>query len=203
MSIQLPTIEASYFTGMMACGHLESEPEVLNRLLDGSRHELVAALILGNEQMILVLIVGDKSSKHIHIDLVKESDYRTKEGQSRVTADEIQSRLAPLMGQPIAVSFFGRYRIPVASLPKGGLIDTLKFNVNTNDFSLTVTGSELSITGAPINKLSWKAGNEHVVVDLDGEINTTINKDYLIRLYDFLNIAFEGLVLPGGNYDSM
>lgn len=197
MPIKLPTINGAHFLGMSACGDLESEPDILEELFDDSQHELVAALALGGEQMVLALLVGSKASKHVHIDLVKESAYGKRD--TKVAVDEIHRRLEPFLGEPIAAKFFGRYRVPLDSLPDGGLINTLRFEVKFDAFSLATTGGELSITGAPIDSLDWKVRGDRVVVDLEGNINTNISDDYLVSIYESLDRAFKGLILAGGN----
>jgi hypothetical protein len=202
MPINLPTINDARFLGMTACGRLRPDRPNFGQIFDRPKPwGGVAEVGSGQDRLILGTHWGTKG--HIHIDYVRKDEYGDTSDSEQLRIEEIQDRLNRIVGEPISGTFLGRYRLPLSVLPERGLINASRFGFEHGQLSITMSGGELAIEGAPIQSLNWRIKkNSDIVIDLKGKMDTMIDHDYLIRYYDLLNQCLDILVLARvGNAD--
>jgi hypothetical protein len=113
--------------------------------------------------------------------------------------DDLKERLAPLNGLDAFAFTAARYAVPLASLPRRGMINTL-LGVSTGScgYELELQGSKFALQGDPLyTEMQWSLDEESGCVsgDLEGETETEINDDFLLEITSVLQNGIECFVL--------
>lgn len=205
MNINIFYPDDQQFLGLTACGRIQANSDLARQVLAlNSGREIATEEGADDNGMTLCAVWGKKADR-LHIDYVRSSEFKKwKIDVEGVSMESMQNDLGKLTGQRISGTFMGRYVVPISSIPPSGIIAFLSFETKSGKMSMSMTGAELAISGAPVDSLSWKLDRtkKHVTVDLRGKINREINSDYLTDLRATLDMAFKILVAqerPDGN----
>jgi len=101
------------------------------------------------------------------------------------------------MAQKIQVRAAGVFLLPFEKLPESSLIRVLSVESKTPKASMKLTGGAFSVTGAPIQKITWSLEDDgkEVEVRLRSTLKATVNEMYLVDLFRLLNESLQVLVL--------
>ena len=107
-----------------------------------------------------------------------------------------------VIGEQIEARVVGCFKIAQNELPDLGVISSMytEKKADTN-VTLRITGSTLSLTGVPVDKIVWwesDSDNGMLGVRIEGSMVTEITEDYLFRMWEWIREQFSLFVL--GNF---
>ena len=89
------------------------------------------------------------------------------------------------------------FSIPFHKLPESGFIRMLSVESKTPKVSMKLTGGTFSVTGAPIQRISWSSaqGDKEIEVRLRSIVKRTLDEPYLEELFRLLSESLQVFVL--------
>lgn len=189
MPILLPPDPGAYFRRFSACAHIDEPTGAMLRLVQNDDDIEKDAVYAG----LAYHVAASKWSNgigHIHFDIAKRSEL-PDDFNPDTDLDAVLASLDGFRGQEVSVSTRVRFVVPLADLPKSGIIGALQ-GVSTNlkgvDFALT--GARMSPDGELFSSLEWRLGRDNnISVTLYIQKSSVINDEYLV---DIMRIAVGG-----------
>ena len=181
-----------------ACGALDTDSkEILAAIKERKEEAIIASYKVGNSTAYIRVLLGGSSQKHVHIDVYKKEAFGKLPPKATHKRKDVEKILDQYMGEKISTRSYGRFRVPVAELPEGGLIRSTFIGVKQGDLSIKVSGASLVVKGAPIRKLEWQFAEKDMslMVVIDARLEVEIRKDYLIDQLRLLDSGFRLFVL--------
>lgn len=198
MPIKLPDFQDTRCLAVGTCGALETdEKEFLKTIAAMKDNIFVASYRIGKSPAYVRIVLGGTSPKFVQIDVYKREAFGKVLPKVTHKRKDIEMILDKFMGKRISTSAFGRFILPVAELPEGGLIRSTFFGTKQGDLSITVSRAEFTIKGAPIRGLTWQFAEKgaSIRIDLDARVATKISQDYMIEQLRLLDSGFRLFVL--------
>ena len=118
---------------------------------------------------------------HIHVNVAR-LDFLDKEAlpKERGSLADWQATLEKLHGLSLNLGLIGSYRLPWNKIPEDGLIRGLAgVSTDVGGQSLSLTGAEIAIQGAPYTKLTWSKNNGAVQGEIFARLDSILSESYL------------------------
>ena len=199
MPITLPDLKNTHCVSLTACGEIKTTDKDLLKWLKDENKSLVADLDKHNRQLYVTVGLGEYTGKHFHLDVTNES-YQSKKSFSHtrnVRIDQVQKKLEKLIGEEVLVDLKGMFEIELGELPEGGIVKSLLFETK-GDVAIKLKGAKLSITGAPVNEITWQLSpkGKKIGVFLEAEnLKITVGENYLTDALARLESALKVFIL--------
>jgi hypothetical protein len=193
MTIVLPELEKAGCLEFTACSQV-LDKAVLQRFSDKASQVAVARC--GRLKRFVRL--GVSKGGHLHLDVATPAYFAGGQLPKPTHSwAQIQGRLSPFQEERIRVRTVGLFSVPLDRLPESGLIKLLSLESKTPAVSIKLTGGTLSVTGAPIQRISWTVGKnaKQIEVRLQTTQNGTVSEMFLTDLFKLLNDSLHALVL--------
>lgn len=195
MTFALPEIETADCKSFTACGRVVTRDKSLFKLFSGKR-PLVAAVKHGRSRRYIRLCFGEAG--HLHLDIAAPACFQGRwKPKPTHTWPHIQDLLSRFIGQKIQVRAVGVFALPLEKLPGSSLIRMLSVESKSPRVSMKLTGGAFSVTGAPIQKITWSLEDDGkgVEIRLRSSLEATVNETYLVELFRLLNESLQVFVL--------
>jgi hypothetical protein len=195
MTFVLPEIEKAGCQSFTACGRVVTRDKSLSKFFSRKR-SLIASVKHGRLQRFIRLCFNEGG--HLHLDVATPAYFeRGWMPKPTHTWLQIQGLLSRFMAQKIQVRAAGVFLLPFEKLPESSLIRVLSVESKTPKASMKLTGGAFSVTGAPIQKITWSLEDDgkEVEVRLRSTLKATVNEMYLVDLFRLLNESLQVLVL--------
>ncbi|MBI4659487.1 MAG: hypothetical protein HY735_11660 [Verrucomicrobia bacterium] len=195
MTFALPEIEKAGCQSFTACGRVVTRDKSLRKFFS-QKQPLIAAVKHGRFRRFVRLCFNEGG--HLHFDIATPAFFRGpwKPKLTR-TWTQIQVSLSPFVGQKIDLRGVGVFLLPLDRLPESSLLRTLSVESKTPRASMKLTGGTLSVTGAPIQRITWSLESEgkRVEVRLRSTVEVTVSGTYLVELFELLKESLQIFVL--------
>jgi len=201
MPITFPDFRDTRCVAVGACGTLDTNEKAVRTLIDEPKGQvLVASYRISKSTAFIRVLLGGASPGHVHIDVYKREAFGAVPPKQTHKRKDIEKILDRFMGSKITTSSFGRFLLPIDELPKEGLILSTFFVKKQGDLSITMSGANFLIKGAPIRNIAWQfvKGGPLIRIDIDARIETEIRNDYLIKQIQLLDSGLRLFVLGRG-----
>ena len=146
----------------------------------------------------LRIALGGYSGNHIHID-VAHASVVVKEANppTQLSLAQAQKKLECFFGAPVEVELTALFEAKLDEFPESGMIRSLFFETKMGNVGITMNGARFSVTGAPINNISWRAkSKKEIGVVLESAIwKTRITETYIMDALGILETAFNVFIL--------
>ncbi len=197
MKFHFPSFADTKCVLLTVCGQLATdESEVIEWLR--TQETMEARYQRSRRTGYVYVVFGGKHGRHLHVDAAS-SDYFTKRRPSPThKIAQVRAALDRVAGCEINLSARAVYYVSAGDLPP--FIQTaMQEATKVQDVSIRTTGGILSVTGAPIDTIRWwlREGDANARVDLETEMKTTLDGEYLETCLHLLDSAFEAFVLQG------
>lgn len=190
MLIKLPQFEGTSCHNLTACGKIESGAKVLLNRLTKANKPMVARCRVGAKTVYIRVLPSSKSGKHLHIDCALK-EFFNKRGTPEVTHKraQVMALLDKAIGATIDVGVIGFFVLPLAALPERGLVRSLYTEQATAGMTIKLTGGRFSITGAPVQSITWgvQQNSKDVALQIQARKTVRIEATYLQELLDWIN----------------
>ncbi len=198
MPLKLPDFRNTLCQAFVSCGMIRpDEGEPLSVLAEVNA-ALTAEYPSGRGRRYLTVVLGRDYKEHLHIDVCRKRAYRIgPDREPDSTLERIQVYLDRLIGATIRAAVLGRFVIPAENLPDRGLIRLLSFGGRRDEFEITTTGGSFEIRGKGHYAISWRLieKKKKIQVEVETHVETEIDENYVVGLYDLINGAFRLYVL--------
>jgi len=195
MTFVLPEIEQARCQLFTACGRVATRDKSLGKLLP--KNQPVIASVKRGRSRQFVRLCFDPGG-HLHFDVATLSHFpRPWKPKPTHTWQHIQDLLGRFSGQKIQVRAVGVFSLPFERLPASSLIRMLSVESKSPKVSMKLTGGTFSVTGAPIQRLTWSLEDDGkgIEVRLRSTLKARVNETYLVDLFRLLNESLQVLVL--------
>lgn len=192
MKIKLPQFKNTQCVLITACGEIETEDHALQGILS-KKAPVIAAYSSANEKAFLKVGRFGSEEKHLHIDCAVSSFFRSDRiPKPSCDLDELLELLAKFDGVKISIMALGVFNVQLEDIPEQGLIRSLLKEMRTGDMSFKLSGANFEFTGTPVEELKWQIlpDGKQVRITLNGDISETIDEQYLLRVYDWIESQF-------------
>jgi hypothetical protein len=195
MTFDLPEIEKANCKSFTACARLAAKEKSLAKVFSAKR-PFVAALKRGRSHRFVRLCI--EKSGHLHVD-VATPNYFPKDWKPKATHTwpQIETLLGRFVGQEIQVRTEAVFSVPFQKLPESGFLRLLTVETESRKVSMKLTGGTFSVSGAPIQRITWslEGDGERVEVRLRSNVRVTLKETYLDELFGLLSEALQVFVL--------
>jgi len=198
MAVELPTFENSYCLSLTACGRLKGK--ILTKRGSLDEEPKVARYRAASGTAFVRAWLTDKPAQHLHIDCALRKIF-PEDKIPKVTGKkaDVLEIINSVLGAQIDVSIGASFEVPRTKLAESGIIRALSVEQKTVDISVKITGCDLSLTGAPVNKIQWstREGKNRTVVDvrMEADRSLMVSEKYLTECWDWINNQFAFFVL--------
>lgn len=195
MTFVLPEIEKADCQSFTACGRVVTGDKSLSKLF--SRKQPLIASVKHGRSLRFVRLCFDEGG-HLHLDVATSAYFRSRwKPKPTHTWQRIQDSLSRFADNGIQVRAAGVFVLPFDRLPESSLIRALSVESKTPKVSMKLTGGTFSVTGAPIQKITWSLANDGkgIEVRLRSMLKATVNETYLVELFRLLNESLQVFVL--------
>jgi hypothetical protein len=138
------------------------------------------------------------ASGDLHLDVATPA-YFPQGGKPKPTHTwrQIQALPGRFGGHEVQVRSEAIFSIPFHKLPESGFIRMLSVESKTPKVSMKLTGGTFSVTGAPIQRISWSLaqGGKEIEVRLRSIVKRTLDEPYLEELFRLLSESLRVFVL--------
>ena len=192
MKIQLPKFKNTQCVLITACGEIETEDRALQGILS-KKAPVIARYSAANESAFLKVGGFGSEENNLHIDCALSSYFRSDRiPESSSDLDKLLELISKFNGDKLSIMALGVFDVQLEELPEQGLIRPLLKEVHTGDMSIKLTGADFEITGAPVEELKWhmRPHGNLLRITLNGDISETIDEQYLLRVYDWIETQF-------------
>jgi hypothetical protein len=197
MSLILPVFKNTACVSLTACGEIKNANPQLRKWMK-EHPTVIAAIGSGSEKALFRASFGGGSGSHLHIDMTKQSMYRKPNIPKKLNElGSVQESLSRFIGLEVETEISGRFEINISDLPESGIIRSMLLHTKTGDVAIKVAGAVLSITGAPVNAISWvalKDGKTGITVEASN-VKTKVTEDYLTSAFERIESALNVFVL--------
>lgn len=197
MLLVFPVFKGTPCVSVTACGQVRGASRELLKWMDAQK-PLFATIRSGSERAIVRVSFGGGSANHLHIDVTKQSMYlKPFKPKNDANLADVQKAFARFAGLEVEADLTAQFNINLRDLPDGGIIRSLFFQTKTGDVAIKVAGALLSITGAPVNLISWRVleGNRIGITIESYNVKTKVAEDYLTTAFRRLESALNVFVL--------
>lgn len=200
MAIELPKFENTYGLFLSACGKLKDAETGAKEKDEGPAK--VARYLGAEGGAIIRAWVTGKKGTYLHVDCALKR-YFQKGRVPKVTGkkEEVLKIIESVRGKEIELNINAGFDVPVKDIPENGMIRSLSEEQKSIDMCLKLTGAELSISGAPINRIHWsiqdKGGKAVARIHIRGEMATIVEGTYLLECWEWINKLFLVFVMGG------
>jgi len=197
MPITLPDFKNSHCVAITACAQIKPTDRELVKLLKKEKDTFsVFKTSIGNTYLRIAL--GGRSGNHIHID-VAHSSVVNKEANpnTQISISQARKKLQPFMGATVEAKLTALFEAKLDEFPESGMIRSLYFETKKGDVGITMNGARFSVTGAPINRISWQAkSKKEIGIVLESATwKTKITETYIMDALGILETAFNVFIL--------
>lgn len=200
MNFVLPEIEKVGCQSFTACGRVVTRDKSLSKSLS-RKLPLTASVKQGRLQRFIRLCFDEGG--HLHLDVATPAYFgRERTPKPTHTWLQLQGSLSRFIGQKIQVRAVGVFLLPFERLPQSSLLRAMSFvESKTTTVSMKLTSGGLSVTGAPIQKISWSLENDRkdIEIRLRSTQAVSVNQMYLADLFGVLQEFFQVFVLGDEN----
>lgn len=200
MPIQFPIFQKTLCENLTACARIKTKDKALLRLFSRKK-EWIARYRTPSGSAYTRILITNKPSRHLHVDCALAGCF--PKGNAPTTTkkkSEIAQFLEHFIGIDVDVRVSGFFKVPFNRLPEEGLIRILFTEHKTVGTSIRLTGATMSITGMPIEEISWSINQKKKEVELilAGSKADTINSNYLPRLLEWIEQQLHISILSEG-----
>jgi len=194
MTFALPEIEKAGCQSFMACGRVVTRDKSLPRRFP--KKPFIAAVKYGRLKRLVRLGIHEGGFLHLDVAIPAYLEGRWNPKPTNTWA-QIQTALSRFSGQKIYVRGVGVFLLPFERLPESSPIRALSVESKTPKMSMKLTGGAFSVTGAPIEKITWSLvkDGEGIELRLRSTMKATVNEMYLVDLFRLLNESLQVFVL--------
>ncbi len=198
MAILIPNFKESYGLSLTVCGQIigrkpSSKPSQKKEKYKVARFRTTSGAGL------VRCGFGGKSGRHLHVDCTLSKLFsKGRIPKATHKKEEVLEIVENHTGEQVDAHIIGCFVLPIEELPDGGLIRSLNVEHKTVDMSIKLSGCEMSLTGAPIDRIKWRkvrVPKDSVYVELKGERKLTVTEDYLKENWDWVCEQFESFIL--------
>lgn len=156
---------------------------------------MIASVRLGGSQRFVRFRTHEGG--YLHLDVATRTYFDGGKPKPSHTWNQIQIALDRFLGQKIQLRCAGIFSLPFDRLPESNPIKALSVESSTSKMSMKLTGGTFSVTGAPIERITWsRTDNEkNIELWLRSIFDATINEAYLVDAFKLLNETVEVFVL--------
>lgn len=199
MPITLPDLKNSHCVMLTACGEIKTADRELIKWLKKEKATISDLSKSGDKVYVRVSLGEEWTGKHFHVDVTKTDFYKKKlTTTAGLTVEQIQKKFDKLIGKEVIVDLTGRFEVEINKLPDSGIIKSLFFETKLGDVAIKMKGSRLSITGAPVNEITWQLLRDGKTIGVTIEtanLKTTVTENYLTSALSTLENALKVFVL--------
>lgn len=197
MAIKFPDLVRTHCVSVVACGFIKSPNRALAHRFK-KEQVMIASLKTHNAKAFLRVWIGGQKSRHFHLEVVRASVFNPPKNKKLNTIEQINKTLIRFIGSEVEADLKGMFEIKLSELPEGGIIRSLLFQTQTGNVAIKVEGARLSITGAPVDSITWQSfkSGEKMRVMLEAEdVKKTISEDYLSDILSMLETSLNVFIL--------
>lgn len=194
MTFVLPEIEKVSCQSFTACGRVVTKDKSLRRLFP--KKPFIASVKCGRLRRFVRLALHEGGFLHLDVAIPAYFEGRWNPRPTH-TWPQIQTALSRFSGQEIQVRGVGVFLLPFERLPEASPIRALSVESKTAKMSMKLTSGAFSVTGAPIEKITWSLikDGKGIELRLRSTRKATINEMYLVDLFSLLNESLQVFVL--------
>lgn len=198
MSIELPCFDKGYCIALTVCGQLK-----LSNHPQKKKHknevERIARYRTKKGMAFFRACHTGKKGEHLHVDCVLSSffrgDFKPKPTHKKTEVLEVINNL---LTTEIESNIEACFDVPFLKIPGNSMIRLLSGDQKSVDMSLRLTTAELTLTGAPLDKIQWsilKTKTKDLVhIMMQGNTTLTLSETYLSECYDWINKQFYSFI---------
>jgi hypothetical protein len=198
MPLILPDFREPYLRQLWACGHVP----LANRLGPPIRESVETTYEIhdGSRSFIRLTANDQKDSRcHLHFDVWRVPPVERPTDVRAGTLEEIRGIADRFRGARVDVRITAEYRIPMAALPRRGLISSLLgIEAQACGSALSLDGASMRITGADtFCGVQWKcdADRQNVCVNLYAVRQSEFTDEYLTGVVETMHGGLDCFVL--------
>ncbi|MCH8047681.1 MAG: hypothetical protein IID44_28640 [Planctomycetes bacterium] len=151
---------------------------------------------------------GDGTHGHLHFDVARDDHFEEISVLNTVELETLLEYTEHFIGQEVQLSPSARFRIPIADIPKLGIVSTL-LGVTTQacGAEMSLVGAALSISDETFDYVRWSRDGDNVTAYLEADTETIVDDQYLTNIESLMIGGFDCFVLEitaasGGDEDS-
>lgn len=135
------------------------------------------------------------AKKHIHVRFAAAQMF-DKPPRPNTDIKKFMALFDPYLGKTLRVRLRGTYRCKLTQMPfflRSSVVEAVG-----KDVQVRTTGATLAVTGAPINKLTWKLLNEdQVEIVLEALTEKVFDGAYFTESLDLIATGFDAIIGKG------
>lgn len=201
MVLRVPSFKHKSLQLLSLCGYATAEKLPIPKVRPG-KSRFLSARATRDGQAVFVRAGHSRfrSQHHLHVDVAQEKWFDEPPKTDAKIGDVLRI-VEEVIGRELNVHLEGLFRVPTSGLP--AIIRTTMVETRSDGIEIQMTGGKLSVTGAPVETISWSLDphKNGARVTLEARTKVTVSESYLEDGVELIEGAFRALIL-GGEIDA-
>ena len=196
MALVLPNFAGSKCGLITVCARIHGVGVSKFEHLEGKKF-LTSSRTSKGAKVFLRILGGGKDRDHLHVDVATASYFGKQTPKDTNKISDLEKFIAHFEGEEIDAGIRGVFKVEIEALPSDGVIRSLMVERKYARMSMRMSGSTITIEGAPIRQVKWESldDKKHVEVEIWGHQKIMIDKQYLEDARQWIESFFESFVL--------